>query len=186
MPIANLTQTDNRTFLAPEDFFGAFTHQFHSIDIEGRSMQLRGATGLEIFQLICRFPKFRALISDTAEMFFADETSAEKAQSRVNIRTITDVAMDIGVDATVAFVACCSNRPGDLKFEKMLLTQVHDSVLAAALIKAIEITLGGRSPTDFFIEKISLFEKLGIRMTPKKKLPKAANRLAKKTSNSAA
>ncbi|MCZ7890428.1 hypothetical protein O9X99_01940 [Agrobacterium salinitolerans] len=175
-------------FLSADDFIDSFSHDFKTLELDGKSIPIRAMTVAEIFVACKRIPKFRRFLQDASEfMFGSDQAASEVMAARFNGPTLMDVALDAGLDAVACFVACCLNRPHDEEFEKKLLL-TPDTFLLPALSQCKDVTLGGQSIEAFFTEKLRLLNLMGLMKlgkTPKRE-PTAANRQPSKRSKKAA
>lgn len=125
-----------------DDLLTAVDHEFQTVEILGKHTQLRPVTILECVRLVKRFPKLIDLFEpklDTAGNLLPEEMQP----------SLMSVFMDSGIDAAAAFIACASNKEGDVAFEHLLATKPDD--LTLSLFKAaVKVTLGEGSLDDFF------------------------------------
>ncbi|MGX9991612.1 hypothetical protein ACS4RR_021015 [Rhizobium sp. Z1P35] len=191
MSESKLELVDNAAFLSADDFLAAILPptEVFEIEVKGeiKKIKIRGANAFDLFKLVKRFPKARALIHNVADIMFGSDRDAEDVMKAFNSRTIVDILIDIGDDAAAALGAIYCGHGGDLPFEKGLMAGRND-VLLGILNVGMTATFGGKSPMDFFTGVLIEFEKMGIRRggEPKRKLAIKANRQAKVTSAKAA
>jgi len=187
MSESKLELIDNAAFLSPDDFLAAILPPEDYFEVNGDRVKIRGANAFDLFKLVKRFPKARALVHNLADFMFGSDRDAHDALKVFNSRTIVDVLIDIGDDAAAAFAAICLYQGGNEAFEKGLMA-ARNEVLLGLLNAGLTATFGGKSPRDFFIGLITEFEKMGIRRggDSKRKLATQANRQAKSTSRKAA
>ncbi|CAN7260035.1 hypothetical protein LJR098_001072 [Rhizobium sp. LjRoot98] len=187
MTETKLEQTDNAAFLSPDDFLAAIMPPEEFFEVAGKKVKIRGANAFDLFKLIKRFPKARALVHNIADVVFGSDKQAEDLISSFNSRTVIDILIDIGDDAGAAYAAICLGKGDDEAFEKDLQAARND-VLLGLLNASLTATFGGKSPQDFFTGLLIEFEKMGIRRggQAKKKLATKANRQVKTISSKAA
>jgi hypothetical protein len=187
MTESKLELVDNAAFLSADDFLAAILPPEEYFEVGGRKVKIRGANAFDLFKLVKRFPKARALVHNVADIMFGSDRDAEDVLKAFNARTIVDILIDIGDDAAAAFAAICLGKAGDEAFEKGLQAARND-VLLGLLNTSLTATFGGKSPMDFFTGVLIEFEKMGIRRggEPKRKLATQANRQAKAISPKAA
>ncbi|MBY5684824.1 hypothetical protein HFO32_22130 [Rhizobium leguminosarum] len=174
-------------FLSADDFIDSFSHEFKTMDLDGKSIPIRAMTVAEILVACKRIPKFRRFLQDASEFMFGSEQAASEVMAtRFTGQSLVDVALDAGLDAVACFVACCLNRPHDEAFEKKLLTK-PDTFLLPALSQCKDVTLGGQTIEAFFTEKLRLLNLMGLMELGKhpKREPTVANRQPTKRSKKA-
>ncbi|MCQ1856217.1 hypothetical protein, partial [Neorhizobium galegae] len=121
MTESKLERVDNVAFLSPDDFLAAIIPQQKFFELNGNKVAIRGANAFDLFRLVKRFPKARALVHNLADfMFSASNKDADDLMAKFSMRTVIDVLIDIGDDAAAAFVAICLNKTGDEVYEAAL------------------------------------------------------------------
>lgn len=125
-----------------DDLLSAVDHDFQTVEILGKHTQLRPVTILECVRLVKRFPKLIDIFEpklDTAGNMLPGEMQT----------TQLDLFLNCGIEAAAAFIACASNKEGDVSFEHLITTKPDD--LTLLLFKAaVKVTLGEGSLDDFF------------------------------------
>ncbi len=185
MTESKLELVDNATLLSADDFLNAIVPQQKTFTFNGLETPIRGANAFDLFRLVKRFPKARALVHNLADYIFGSDRDAQDIAAKFSMRGLTDVLIDIGDDSAAAFIAICMGQAGNEKAENSI-RRIGNDALLGLLGAALTETFGGKSPQDFFTGLLIEFEKLGIRNEPKRKSPTAANRRARVTSKRAA
>ena len=176
-----MTQNPQPEFFTIDDILPLVQHAWRDVEIAGKPTRIRPATVLENIAIIKRLPKalalFEAVLKDGEDDPFA-------------ARSLVDLFTDAGPEAAAALIATCFGRPGDYTVEAGIAA-APDDFLVPALGHSISVTLGDRSPEEYFFTLAEMLAKTGaIKVRDDKKpartAPVAANRTARRKASAVA
>jgi hypothetical protein len=135
--------------LSPEDVLAAIHHTSTTVTVRGLTFAVRAPTITEICELLARFPDLLELLDGNKE------DAADKGDA---IRHLCRRAPA----AVAAFSACAMDRPGNLEFEKALLSKPDDFRIDLAAAAAEALFREHGTLQSFFGRTVQRLQDLGL------------------------
>lgn len=135
--------------LSPEDVLAAIHHTSTTVTVRGLTFAVRAPTITEICELLARFPDLLELLDGSKE------EAADKGDAILHLCRRAPAAV-------AAFSACAMDRPGNVDFEKALLSKPDDFRIDLAAAAAEALFREHGTLQSFFGRTVQRLQDLGL------------------------
>lgn len=135
--------------LSPEDVLAAIHHTSTTVTVRGLTFAVRAPTITELCELLARFPDLLELLDGSKE------EAADKGDAVLHLCRRAPAAV-------AAFSACAMDRPGNVDFEKALMSKPDDFRLDLAAAAAEALFREHGTLQSFFVKTVQRLQELGL------------------------
>lgn len=135
--------------LSPEDVLAAIHHTSTTVTVRGLTFAVRAPTITELCELLARFPDLLELLDGSKE------EAADKGDAILHLCRRAPAAV-------AAFSACAMDRPGNLDFERALLSKPDDFRIDLAAAAAEALFREHGTLQSFFGKTVQRLQDLGL------------------------
>lgn len=135
--------------LSPEDVLAAIHHNSSTVTVRGLTFAVRAPTITELCELLARFPDLLELLDGSKE------EAADKGDAVLHLCRRAPAAV-------AAFSACAMDRPGNIDFEKALLSKPDDFRIDLAAAAAEALFREHGTLQSFFGRTVQRLQDLGL------------------------
>ena len=135
--------------LSPEDVLAAINHTTQTVTVRGLTFKVRAPTITEICEMIARFPDLLELLDGNRE------DAADKGDAILHLCRRAPAAV-------AAFSACAMDRPGNVDFERALLSKPDDFRIDLAAAAAEALFREHGTLQSFFLRTLQRLQDLGL------------------------
>ncbi|MDX1216314.1 hypothetical protein [Sinorhizobium meliloti] len=135
--------------LSPEDVLAAIHHTSTTVTVRGLTFKVRAPTITELCELLARFPDLLELLDGSKE------EPADKGDAILHLCRRAPAAV-------AAFSACAMDRPGNIDFERALLSKPDDFRIDLAAAAAEALFREHGTLQSFFAKTVQRLQDLGL------------------------
>ena len=135
--------------LSPEDVLAAIHHTSTTVTVRGLTFSVRAPTITEICELLARFPDLLELLDGSKE------EAADHGDAILHLCRRAPAAV-------AAFSACAMDRPGNVEFERALLSKPDDFRIDLAAAAAEALFREHGTLQSFFGRTVQRLQDLGL------------------------